>query len=288
MLVRLSLAAVWLLHFLPFPLLRRVGAAFGLLLFVFGRERRRVARINIGLCFPELDKYQRRRLVREHFVAFGRSVLERGIIWWGSRERVRRRVQLEGLEHWEAVKMRPVIWLAPHFVGLDMGGVRLTADYPLVSIYSRQKNAGFDAILRHGRTRLGPTTLYSRQDGVLPVVRALKKGLPFYYLPDQDFGAKDALFVPFFGILAATVTALPRIAKLARAAVVPCITRQTGDGYVLRFYPVWDNYPSGDVERDTRRMNEFIEARVREMPEQYFWLHKRFKTRPPGEARFYR
>lgn len=288
MLIRLSLATVWLLHFLPFPLLRRIGAVFGWLLFVFGRERRRVARINIGLCFPELDKYQRRHLVRRHFLAFGRSVLERGIIWWGSCERVKRSVRIEGLEHWEAVKMRPVIWLAPHFVGLDMGGVRLTADYPLVSIYSRQKNAEFDAILRHGRTRLGPTTLYSRQDGVLPVVRALKNGLPFYYLPDQDFGAKDALFVPFFGISAATVTALPRIAKLAGAAVVPCITRQTCDGYVLRFYPAWDNYPSGDLEGDTRRMNEFIEARVREMPEQYFWLHKRFKTRPEGEARYYR
>ena len=120
------------------------------------------------------------------------------------------------------------------------------------------------------------------------MVRALKNGLPFYYLPDQDFGAKDALFVPFFGIPAATVTALPRIAKLARAAVVPCVTRQTRDGYVLRFYPAWENYPSGDLADDTRRMNAFIEDRVREMPEQYFWLHKRFKTRPAGEARYYR
>lgn len=287
MLVRLSLATVWLLHFLPFPLLRGVGQAFGWLLFLFGQERRRVARINLALCFPELDEGQRRILLRRHFMAFGRSVLERGIIWWGSRASVKRRVQIEGLEHWEALQTRPVIWLAPHFVGLDMGGVRLTADYPLVSIYSRQKNVRFDAILRHGRTRLGPTTLYSRQDGVLPVVRALKKGLPFYYLPDQDFGAKDAVFVPFFGVPAATVTALPRIAKLANAAIVPCITRQTRDGYVLQFYPAWDDYPSGDLERDTRRMNAFIEARIREMPEQYFWLHKRFKTRPPGESRFY-
>lgn len=288
MLVRLSLAAVWLLHFLPFPLLRGIGRGFGWLLFVFGHERRRVARINLALCFPELDKHQRRSLLRLHFMAFGRSVLERGIIWWSSREQVLKRVRIEGIEHWQAVQNAPVIWLAPHFVGLDMGGVRLTAEYPLVSIFSRQKNLQFDAILRHGRTRLGPTTLYSRQDGVLPVVRALKRGLPFYYLPDQDFGAKDALFVPFFGVPAATVTALPRIAKLAGAAVVPCITRQTRDGYVLQFYPAWDNYPSGDLERDTRRMNAFIEARVREMPEQYFWLHKRFKTRPYGEARFYR
>ena len=286
-LVRIGLSLVWLLHFLPFGVLRRLGELFGLALFAFGRERRRVARINLGLCFPELDTYAKRRLLRRHFMAFGRSVLERGIVWWGSRESVRRRVQIEGIEHWQAVQDQPVIWLAPHFVGLDMGGVRLTADYRLVSIYSRQKNAQFDAILRHGRTRFEPTVLYSRQHGVLPVVRALKKGLPFYYLPDQDFGAKDALFVPFFGVPAATVTALPRIAKLAGAVIVPCVTRQTDSGYIMRFYPAWTDFPSGDLEHDTRRMNEFIEARVREMPEQYFWLHKRFKTRPPGEARFY-
>lgn len=288
---RLALGLVWLLHFLPLPLLAPVGEGFGMLLYVLARERRRVARINLRLCFPGLPDAERERLVRRHFRAFGRSLLERGILWWSSAKRIRRLVQIEGMEHWQAVRKRPVIWLAPHFVGLDMGGVRLTSEFPLVSTYSRQKRSPeFDALLRHGRTRFGMTTLFSRQQGMRPVVKALRSGLPYYYLPDMDFGASDALFVPFFGVPAATITALPRLAHITGAAVVPCITRQLpgGKGYVLRFYPAWKDFPGPDLETDTRRMNAFIEERVLEMPEQYFWLHKRFKTRPPGVERFYR
>jgi KDO2-lipid IV(A) lauroyltransferase len=184
---------------------------------------------------------------------------------------------------------RPVIWLAPHFVGLDMGGVRLTTEYPLVSMYSRQKNPLVDRLLLHSRTRFGNSPMASRQDGLKPVVREMKKGLPFYYLPDMDFGARDAVFVPFFGVPAATITAMSRLAKITGAAVVPCVTRQLpgGEGYVATFHPAWQDFPSGDVEADTRRMNAFIETEVLRMPEQYFWLHKRFKTRPPGEKRVY-
>jgi KDO2-lipid IV(A) lauroyltransferase len=129
--------------------------------------------------------------------------------------------------------------------------------------------------------------MYARNDGVKPVLRAMKRGLPLYYLPDMDFGTRDAVFVPFFGVPTATVTGLARLAKAAGAAVVPCVTRQTDSGYVTRFYPAWTDFPGGDVETDTRRMNAFIEERVREMPEQYFWLHQRFKSRPPGGAPVY-
>lgn len=286
---RIGAFLIWLLHFLPLGLLAPVGEGLGMLLYAFGRERRRVARTNLRLCFPELGDRARERLVRAHCRAFGRSVLERGILWWSSKARIQKLVRIEGLEHWQAAADRPVILLAPHFVGLDMGGVRLTADYSLVSIYSRQKSPLFDRLLRHGRTRFGTTTLFSRQDGVRPVVKALRGGLPFYYLPDQDFGPRDAVFVPFFGVPAATITGLSRLARLTGAAVVPAITRQLpgGAGYLLKFYPAWENYPGDSVEADTRRMNAFIEERVREMPAQYFWLHKRFKTRPAGEAGFY-
>lgn len=287
--VRFGLFIVWLLHFLPLTLLAPLGRGAGLLMYAFGRERRRVARINMRLCFPGLPDREREHLVRRHFQAFGRGLLERGILWWSSRKRVRRVVRIEGLEHWQAVAGRPAIWLAPHFVGLDMGGVRLTADYPLASIYSSQKDPVFNAILLHGRTRFCSNRLFSRQDGMRPVVKAIKDGLPFYYLPDMDYGPRDAIFVPFFGVPAATITGLSRLARLTGAAVVPCVTTQLpgGKGYVLRFYPAWQDFPGGSVEEDTRRMNEFIEERVREMPEQYFWLHKRFKTRPTGEPRFY-
>ena len=286
---RLALAFMWLLHWLPLPLLAAIGRGFGRLLFLLGRERRQVTLTNLGLCFPQLSADERRALARRHFEAFGRSVLERGILWWSGKERIQRLVRIEGIEHWRAVADRPVIWLAPHFVGLDMGGVRLTTEFPLVSMYSRQKNPLIDALLLHSRTRFGNSPMASRQDGLKPVVRAMRKGLPFYYLPDMDFGARDAVFVPFFGVPAATITALSRVAKITGAAVVPCVTRQLpgGAGYVLKFYPAWESFPSEDVESDTRRMNAFIEERVREMPEQYFWLHKRFKTRPPGEKGVY-
>jgi len=287
--IRVGLALIWVLHFLPLALLAPLGRALGLLLFHAAGERRRVGRINLRLCFPELSESERRKLLRRHFQAFGRAVLERGIVWWSSKARVKRVVRIEGLEHWKAVEGQPVIWLAPHFVGLDMGGTRLAADYPAASMYSKQKNPHLDAILYHGRTRFVMPRLFSRQDGVRPMVKAIRDGLPFYYLPDMDFGPRDSVFVPFFGVPAATITGLSRMARLARAAIVPVLTRQLpgGRGYVLEFHPPWPDFPSDDVEEDARRMNAFIEARVREMPEQYHWLHKRFKTRPEGEERFY-
>jgi KDO2-lipid IV(A) lauroyltransferase len=284
MLTRLGLGLVWLLHVLPLALLAPIGRALGLALYAAARERRRVALTNLQLCFPDRSDTERRALARRHFQAFGRNILEHGILWWSSRERVLNMVRISGIEHWEAVRNRPVIWLAPHFVGLDMGGVRLSAEYQAVSVYSRQKNAAFDAVLYRGRTRFVMPELYSRQQGVRAVVKAMRRGLPFYYLPDMDFGARDSVFVPFFGVPAATITGLARIARLAGAVVVPAVTRQLpgAQGYELTFYPAWTDFPTGDQAADARRMNAFIEARVREMPEQYFWLHKRFKTRPPG------
>jgi Kdo2-lipid IVA lauroyltransferase/acyltransferase len=289
LMVRVALAIIWLLHFLPLAMLAPVGRAFGLFSYAVAAERRRVGRINLRLCFPDWTEAERRRLLRRHFQAFGRAILERGVLWWSSRERILRVVRIEGLEHWTAVSDRPVIWLAPHFVGLDMGGSRLAAEYRAASMFSRQKDPTLDAILYHGRTRFVMPHLVSRQEGIRPLVRVMREGLPFYYLPDMDFGPRDSVFVPFFGVPTATITGLSRVARLAGASIVPVLTRQLpgGRGYVLRFYPAWDNFPTEDPQADARRMNAFIEERVREMPEQYHWLHKRFKTRPPGASSLY-
>lgn len=286
---RAAIFLLWLSHFLPLSVLAPLGRGLGLLIYALVGERRRVALTNLRLCFPEWDEARRRRIARRHFQAFGRSLLEHGILWWSDKERLQRLIRIEGLEHWQAVANRPVIWLAPHFVGLDMGGTRIITEWRGVSVYSRQKDPAFDRILLHGRTRFVAPVLFSRQDGIRPVVRAMREGLPFYYLPDMDLGGRDSVFVPFFGVPAATVTGLARIARLAGAVVVPAVTRQLpgAAGYVLTFYPAWDNFPTDDVAADTRRMNEFIEQRVLEMPEQYFWLHKRFKTRPPGAPGVY-
>ena len=284
MMVRLGLALIRLLHLLPLAALARVGAALGTLLYALARARRNVVLINLRLCFPERSDEERQRLARAHFRAFGRSLLEHGILWWGSKADVQALVRVEGLEHWRGVTDRPVILLAPHFIGLDMGGIRLAAEFRLNSVYSRQKSAAADEIFIHGRTRFGQTTLFARQDGIRPMIKSLKSGEPFYYLPDMDLGARDSVFAPFFGVEAATITGLSRISALAGAAIVPCVTRQLpgSSGYVVTLYPAWHAFPSGDVAADARRMNAFIEERVREMPEQYYWLHKRFKTRPEG------
>jgi len=289
MLTRLALALMWLLRLLPLPLLAATGNGFGRLLYALGRERRSVCQINLARCLPELSAGEREALARRHFQAFARTFLERAILWWGSPVRIKQLVRIEGWQHFETVRGKPLILLAPHFVGLDMGGARLTMEFDMVSIYSRQKNEVFDAALYAGRMRFGRLTLLSRQDGVRPALRAMQAGSPFYYLPDMDYGERDTIFVPFFGVEAATITGVSRLARLAGARVLPCITRMLpgGKGYVVRFLPAWEDYPGANIEADTRRMNAFIEEQVRQMPEQYLWVHKRFKTRPPGEPSWY-
>ena len=289
MLTRITVVVVWILHSLPLALLAPIGSALGSLLFILGRERRRVCLTNLSRCLPEMTEKERLALAKAHFRAFGRSVLERSILWWAPRERVMRLVKIVGLERIHALKGKPLILLAPHFVGLDAGCTRLTCEIDMAGIYSRQKDPLFDALLLSGRTRFGRQLAISRQEGVRPALAALKEGIPFYYLPDQDYGPRDAIFVPFFAASAATITGLSRLTRLTGARVLPCVTRMLpGDaGYELICHPAWENFPSGDDAADARRMNAFIEERVREMPEQYFWTHKRFKTRPEGEPKWY-
>ena len=289
MIARLSLGLMWLAHLLPAGALARAGEALGMFFYAFGHERRRVCLLNLERCLPDLSPIERRTLARMHFRAVGRSLLERGILWWAPRERIIKMVRIAGLEQLRRHAGTPVILLAPHFVGLDVGFARLACEMDLAGIYANQKSPGMNRMLLKGRTRFGTQRLFSRQEGVRPALAALKDGLPFYYLPDQDYGPRDAIFVPFFGVPAATITGLSRLARLAGARVVPCVTRALapGEGYELRCYPAWEAFPSEDIAADTRRMNAFVEERVRETPEQYFWTHKRFKTRPQGEARWY-
>jgi len=290
LLARFVIALLWLLHWLPLSLLAPLGQLVGMFAYWLVASRRRVARINLGLCFPDLTSQQREELLREHFRAFGRGLVEGGIAWWGSPERLRRMVRIEGQEHVDALDGQLFIVLVPHFVGIELEGLRMTLDYRGVAVYVQQKNAYIDAFLKRRRERFRGTRMISRQEGVKAVLRALQGGQALQLSPDMDLGARDAVFVPFFGISAATVTALPRMARLTKAKIIPLVITQHpgGRGYVARFYPAWANYPTTDVKGDTRRMNAFIEERVRDMPAQYLWTHRRFKTRPPGEASFYK
>lgn len=268
---------------------RALGAGLGALLWWLARPRRRVALTNLALCFPAWPESRRRAVARAHFREYAQSFFDRAILWYGPRERVEALVRLEGLEHLDAVGGRPVILLAPHFVGLDAGGLRmqLAGRRPMMSMYANQKSRVLSDAMTAGRTRFGGQ-MVSRYEGLRPVVRRLRDGTAFYFLPDMDLGPRDAVFVPFFGVPAATVTSVARLAQLTGAAVVPLVTTMVADGYVARLHPAWEAFPGEDVERATARMNAFIEDRVLEAPSQYLWTHRRFKTRPEGEPDLYR
>ncbi|MET0983533.1 MAG: lipid A biosynthesis acyltransferase [Telluria sp.] len=286
--MRVLIAFLWLLHWLPLPVLGRFGAGVGSLLFLVLGKRRHIALTNLRLCLPELSEQERRRIAREHFRAYSRSIFERSILWWAPEARVRKLIHIEPAVPQAAMEAGPTILLCPHFVCLDVAGVAARV-IPVCSMYVPQKNAAFDALLRHGRERYGPVRLVTRKEGIKPILRALRDGLPYFMLPDMDFGEKDAEFVPFFGVPAATLTALGRIAGTTGAKVIPVVATfmPNYQGWRVRFYPAWENYPGDDMVAATRRMNAFIEERVREAPAEYFWTHKRFKTRPAGEPSLY-
>jgi Kdo2-lipid IVA lauroyltransferase/acyltransferase len=288
---RIVVGLMWLLHWLPLSLQATVGSALGNLLYLLIVPRRRVVLTNLRLCFPQLGERERRALARQNFRIVTRSFLERGLLWWASEARLKRLIRTEGFEHLRAAREagKPVILLAPHFVGLDAGGIGVAFDFKVVSMYSHQRSKVLDKMLLKGRGRFNAPLLLSRQDGVRATVKAMKSGLPLYYLPDLDFGPRDAVFVPFFDIPAATITGVSRLARLAGAVVIPIITEilPGGGGYVVRIEAPWPDYPTDDATADTRHMNAWLEERVRKLPAQYYWVHRRFKTRPEGEAGLY-
>ncbi len=287
----LVIAAMWLLHWLPLPLLALLGRALGLALYALLPERRHVTLTNLGLCFPQFSGAEKSALARRHFMVFGRSILELGLWWWASPERIRRLVRLEGGEKLAAYKGHPVILLVPHFVGIDAGAMRLLLEHGVVAIYTRQKNRVFEAAMNGGRNRFGNCDMVSRQEGTRKALKAMKAGRFFHYSPDMDYGPKESVFVPFFGVQTATITGLARLAKLTGATVIPLVTRMESRGWQTRYVASvgepWAEFPGDGETGDARRLNAFIEREVLKSPEQYYWLHKRFKTRPAGEQGVY-
>lgn len=285
--LRFLLGVFRLMHHLPLSVLAPMGRGLGRILFLLSRERRHVVRTNLALCFPQWSEAECESVARRHFQCFGRALLESSIAWFGSEARLRSVVRLEDWHH--VPSDGRFILLVPHFAPLDLEGIRLTLEYRGIAVYAHQKNQFFDEFLVRVRSRFNGAKLIARNEGVKSILRAYRDGYSLQLSPDMDLGARDSIFVPFFGVETATVTALSRMARLTKAPVVPAIIRQLpgGEGYVIRAYPAWDNYPGDSVEDDTRRMNAFIEARIVEMPEQYLWLHKRFKTRPEGAPRIY-
>jgi Kdo2-lipid IVA lauroyltransferase/acyltransferase len=288
---RLLLAVVWLLHWLPLGLLAPVGRAIGGALFALAGSRRRVVLRNLELCFPKHTPAHRQALAREHFRWLGRSIVERGLLWYASRERLKRLIRVEGDVQLAERSERPVMWLVPHFMALDVAGTatQLFQTRLVASIYQQQTDAVMDATIRRGRVRFGLAEVFPRSDSAKPLLRAIRKGTAFFNLPDMDFGERDAAFVPFFGVPAATLLAPSRMARAMNMVVQPVVAKMLpgGQGYVVRFLPPWTDFPTDDPLADTARMNRWIEDEIRADPAQYLWVHKRFKTRPTGEPSLY-
>ena len=274
---------------LPLSWLRALGAGLGGILYLLVVRRRRIAEINIGLCFPQLDAAQRRAMVRRHFVLFAQAWLDRGWIWGGSPELVRRRLRLTGAVE-ELQSTVPTLLFAPHFVGMDAGWIALTAHVQrrFCGLYARQRNPVMDQWMAEGRRRFGEPHIVAKNAGLKALVSALRAGEPLYLLPDMDYGPRDSVFVPFYGVTAATIPSLSRFARMGGARVLPILSRLTPEGYEITVLPPWQGFPTEDVLADTARMNRHLENWIGEAPEQYYWVHKRFKTRPAGEPSYYR
>lgn len=273
---------------LPLPWLRALGSLIGRALFMLARPRRHVVLTNLRLCFPDWSEARRKDVARRSFIAFSQAFLDRAWVWHGAPEVVRQRIRLVG-DVAALHDPRPLLLFAPHFYGMDAGGSALQQQTgrPSSTIYTRPPSAVVDRWLRAGRQRFGDMLLLDRDAGLKPIVRSLRDGRALYLLPDMDFGPQESVFVPFFGVPAATLPSLARFAQLGQARVVPVVTRMTPQGYQVEVHPAWAGFPSGDPVADARRMNAELEAYVRTMPEQYYWVHKRFKTRPAGEPGVY-
>ncbi len=288
----MSRLGVWFMGVLarvPLPVLRAMGAALGRVLFVLVVPRRKIALRNLELCFPEASAEQRQAWARESFIVFCQTWLDRSWLWSAPQSVVEQRVKLQGAVQ-ELDGDVPTIIFAPHFYGLDAGGLvlPLRTSRAFTSIFSTHPDAVIDAWFMAGRQRFGDVRMLNRADGVKPIISNLRKGGLLYLLSDMDFGAGESIFVPFYGVQTATVPSLSRFARLGRAKVIGMYTRLTPEGYVAELTPAWDHYPTDDVEADTARMNRELESYINTMPGQYYWVHKRFKTRPEGQPSLYK
>ncbi|WP_454719700.1 MULTISPECIES: lipid A biosynthesis lauroyl acyltransferase [Cupriavidus] len=290
----LGIALLTVLGKLPYPLVARFGEALGSLLYLFPSSRRGVVQTNLRLSFPERSEAEIEALSRQTFRTVFRSFAERGIFWTGSEKQMRRWVRIEDHADLVALDGKPHILVTLHLSGVEAGAIRLTIHLrdhvgrSGASLYTKQKNDLFDGFLKHARGRFG-ANMIARNDSARDIIRCLRKGEALQLISDMDFGERDSEFVPFFGVQALTLTSVSRLARLTGAKVVPIYTEMLPDyqGYVLHILPAWEGYPGDSVTDDTRRMNAFFEDCIRPRIAEYYWVHKRFKHRPPGEPEIY-
>lgn len=280
----------WLLTQLPYPVLLCLGYGMGILLYCVPSERKTIARRNLELCFPELDDVSRRKLLRRNFQSMGMALMETGIAWWWPSWRFKRLLHFEGLDNLDGIGDRGALIFGIHYTTLEIGAGAISSVWNMHGMYRQHKNPVYDYVQACGRLHNSrpESTVLERKD-VRGTMKVLKSGGSLWYGPDQDYGLKQGVFAPFFGIPAATVYATARFAQITGAAVVPFIhIRLPGlKGYKVEIFPPLENFPTGDDVADATRINALVEKNIRMAPEQYLWAHKRFKNRPSGEPDVY-
>ncbi|MCU1728482.1 lipid A biosynthesis lauroyl acyltransferase [Pseudomonas sp. 7P_10.2_Bac1] len=287
----LGLGVLWLVVQLPYKGQLAIGRFLGASMYRVAGERRRIAARNLELCFPEKTAAERKRLLKENFASTGIAFFEMAMSWWWAKPRLAKLAHVQGLEHLQQAQRegQGVILMAFHFTTLEIGAALLGQQHTIDGMYREHKNPLFDFIQRRGRERHNLDSLAVERDDVRGMLKLLRAGRAIWYAPDQDYGAKQSIFVPLFGIEAATVTATSKFAKLGKAQVVPFTQQRLADGsgYQLVIHPPLSDFPGESDEADCLRINQWVERAIRECPEQYLWAHRRFKTRPPGEPKLY-
>ena len=287
----LGLGLLWLIVQLPYRALLVLGRGLGALMFRVAGSRRHIARRNLELCFPQLGEAERERLLRENFASTGIAFFEMAMSWWWPRARLARLAHIEGLEHLQEARQdgQGVILMALHFTTLESGAALLGQRQTIDGMYREHNNPLFDFVQRRGRERHNPDASAIEREDIRAMLKVLRAGRAIWYAPDQDYGPKQSIFVPLFGISAATVTATTKFARLGKARVVPFTQERLADGsgYRLVIHPPLQDFPGESEEADCLRINQWIEQAVSACPAQYLWAHRRFKTRPAGEPKLY-
>lgn len=287
---KFAIALLKLFALLPYGFVARLGDGLGWLLYQVPSSRKRIVHINLKLCFPEWSDERREDIAQKHFRHAIRSYLERSVQWFGSARKLEKLVQVESAIDLNDPDLPPTLFLGLHFVGIEAGSIFLNYSLHRTcgSLYQPMSNPELEAVAKAARSRFD-AEMASRADSARIVLRWLRDRKPVMLGADMDYGIRNSTFVPFFGVPTCTLTAVGRLAKVGRAQVVPFIGEVLPNykGYRLKVFKPWDNYPTGDDDLDARRMNAFLEEQIPTMPEQYYWVHKRFKTRPPGDPSFY-
>lgn len=285
----IGLGILWCIAQLPHRWQFQIGKLIGRMMYLSSRRRRHIAEINLKLCFPELDENQRAHLLKNHFASLGMGLVETAMSWWTSDARMRKLARIEGLEHLEEALRygKGVILLSAHFTNLEIGTHLLAIHTRFHAMYRAHKNPLFDAVMKRAREARCEKAISS--DDVRGMLNSLKQNIPVWYASDQNYGLKHSVFVPFFGTMAATNPAPSRLARLSGAPIVPFMIqrRDNRHDYLLTLLPAMEGIPGDDLKHDMLRISQLIETQVRKAPEQYLWVHRRFKDRPPGEDNFY-